>query len=131
VREAESESTLKNYTFNDKTDFETQCDPGYIVEKLQEFNTNACGDQLEIEINDEKKWVKIKKGENGADLTVKLKFFKVGTPEEGEDQTYRLKFTKKRGNIMDWYELQNDLNEQGFEGSITESNLAQELTAAE
>ena len=34
VREPLSESTLKNYTFNDKTDFETDCDPGYIVEKL-------------------------------------------------------------------------------------------------
>lgn len=55
--------------------------------------------------------MKILKGENGQDLTVKLKFFAVGTPEEGEDQKYRLKFTKKRGNLMDWYELQQDLNE--------------------
>jgi len=120
VREAESASTLHNYMFNDKTDFETQCDPGYIVEKMQEFNTNNCNDELEIEINDEKQWVKIKKGENGADLTIKIKFFRQGVPEEGEDQTYRLKFTKKRGNLMDWYELQKDLNEQAFEGSISE-----------
>jgi len=32
VREAASESNLKNYTFNDKTDFVTESDPGYIVE---------------------------------------------------------------------------------------------------
>ena len=50
------------------------------------------------------------RGENGADLTVKIKFFKQGAPAEGEDQKYRLKFTKKRGNIMDWYELQNEMN---------------------
>jgi len=54
-------------------------------------------------------------------LTVKIKFFKVGAPEEGEAQVYRLKFVKKRGNLMDWYELQLDLNEQAFEGSILEA----------
>jgi len=44
-----------------------------------------------------------------------LKFFKQGEPtEEDPEQSYRVKFTKKRGNIMDWYELQNDLNEFGF-----------------
>ena len=32
VRETVSDSNLKNYTFNDKTDFVTQSDPGYIVE---------------------------------------------------------------------------------------------------
>lgn len=106
VREAASESNFKNYTFNDKTDFLTQCDPGYIVEKIQEFNTNVCNDELKVEINDEKQWVKILKGENGADLTIKIKFFKQGAPEEGDDQVYRVKFTKKRGNIMDWYEMQ-------------------------
>ena len=54
VRQAESTSNLKNYTFNDKTDFDTTCDPGYIVEKLNEFNANNCEGSLEIEINDEK-----------------------------------------------------------------------------
>jgi len=64
VREAESESNLKNYTFNDKTDFDTQCDPGYIIEKIEEFNSNNnLG--LTVQANDEKKWVKILKGENG------------------------------------------------------------------
>ena len=61
---------------------------------------------MTIEINDEKQWVKILKGEKGQDLTVKIKFFRQGEPAEGEDQMYRLKFTKKRGNLMDWYELQ-------------------------
>jgi len=41
VREAASESNLKNYTFNDKTDFVTESDPGYIVECLEEFNRNT------------------------------------------------------------------------------------------
>lgn len=77
--------SFQGYTFNDKTDFDTDCDPGYIVEKIQEFNTNVCEDLYEIEINDEKKWLKIKKGEDGQELTVKLKFFKLGEPEEGED----------------------------------------------
>lgn len=66
---------MKNYTFNDKTDFETDCDPGYIIEKIEEYNTNVCDGALQIEINEEKQWVKIKKGENGQDLTIKLKFF--------------------------------------------------------
>jgi len=51
------------------------------------------------------------RGENGADLTIKVKFFKQGDPAEGEEQKYRLKFTKKRGNIMDWYELQTDMKD--------------------
>lgn len=59
VREAQSQSNLNNYMFNDKTDFETQCDPGYIHEKLQEFNTNSCDGALTIEVNKEKKWMKI------------------------------------------------------------------------
>jgi len=40
VREPVSESNLQNYMFNDKTDFMTQCDPGYIVELIEEFNAN-------------------------------------------------------------------------------------------
>merc|ERR1712113_399806 len=100
---------------------------GYIVEKLQEFNTNNAEGSLEIEINDEKKWVKIKKGENGADLTIKIKFFKLGDPEEGEEQGYRLKFTKKRGNIMDWYNLQNELHANSFEGVISETANTAEI----
>ena len=106
VREPLSESGFNTYAFNDKTDFETDCDPGYIVEKIEEYNTNNCNGELTIEINEEKQWVKILKGEKGADLTVKIKFFRQGEPAEGEDQMYRLKFTKKRGNLMDWYELQ-------------------------
>jgi len=127
VRQPESTSNLKNYTFNDKTDFDTTCDPGYIVEKLNEFNANSCEGGLEIEINVEKKWVKIKKGENGADLTIKIKFFKLGDPEEGEDQAYRLKFTKKRGNLMDWYEMQTELYANSFEGVITETANTQDV----
>merc|ERR1719473_1373052 len=59
VRQCESQSQLINYKFNDKTDFETQCDPGYIHEKLAEFNTNICDGALNIEVNKEKKWLKI------------------------------------------------------------------------
>jgi len=54
VREAVSESNLKNYTFNDKTDFITQCDPGYIVELIEAFNAEHANGELQLEINDEK-----------------------------------------------------------------------------
>ena len=74
---------MVNYSFNDKTDFNTDCDPGYIVEKIEEFNVNNCEGAYTIEVNDEKKWVKILKGENGNDLTIKIKFFELGAPEEG------------------------------------------------
>lgn len=127
VRQAASDSNHKGYQFNDKTDFITECDPGYIVEKFQEFNANHCNNELEVEINDEKKWVKIKKGEKGADLTVKVKFFKDGEAAEGEDQKYRLKFIKKRGNLMDWYEMQQDMREQILEGSICEQGAYVEV----
>lgn len=75
--------------------------------------------------------MKIKRGENGADLTIKVKFFKLADPEEGEDQQYRIKFTKKRGNIMDWYELQKDLHEQALEGAVIEQACNTEIPAAE
>jgi hypothetical protein len=64
-------------------------------------------------------------------LTIKLKFFKQGVPEEGEDQMYRLKFTKKRGNIMEWYEMQQELNEQAFEGVIQETANKEAVPVAE
>lgn len=112
VREPVSQSNLHNYIFNDKTDFMTQCEPGYILELISEFNTNNYNNQLEIEVNEEKQWVKIKRGENGENLTIKMKFFREGTPtEEDPDQVFRVKFIKKRGNIMDWYDLQKDMNE--------------------
>jgi len=60
VRQCESQSNLINYKFNDKTDFETQCDPGFIHEKLNEFNVDACEGALTIEKGtEEKKWIKI------------------------------------------------------------------------
>jgi len=34
VRQNASEAALQNYHFNDFTDFDTQCDPGYIHEKI-------------------------------------------------------------------------------------------------
>jgi len=51
----------------------------------------------------------LKRGENGADMTVKIKFFAANTPAEGEVQQYRVKFVKKRGSLMDWYEDQDSM----------------------
>jgi len=64
-------------------------------------------------------------------MVIKVKFIALAAPEEGEDQTYRLKFTKKRGNLMDWYELFNDMKEDFLDDSITESANQQEEVAAE
>jgi len=55
VRQPESQSNLKNYKFNDKTDFMTECDPGWVIEKINEFNAEQEDDRkYEIEINEEK-----------------------------------------------------------------------------
>lgn len=47
-------------------------------------------------------------------MTVKVKFLQLATEEAKQDDgeevveepTYRVRFTKKKGNIMDWYEMQ-------------------------
>ena len=53
----------------------------------------------------------------------------MAAPEEGEDQTYRLKFTKKRGNLMDWYEIFDEMKEFTLDESMTETANTAELPA--
>jgi len=62
-------------------------------------------------------------------LCVKVKFFAMAAPEEGEDQTYRLKFTKKRGNLMDWYQIFDEMKEFTLDESMTETANTAELPA--
>lgn len=40
-------------------------------------------------------------------LVIKIKFFALQLDEndDGAEQSYRVKFTKKRGNLMDWYDI--------------------------
>lgn len=97
-------------------EYDTSVDPGMIVEKLNEFNADFKNSELKIEVNLDKQWVKIIKEdkEQNNTLIVKMKCFDIGEPAEGEDKRYRVKFTKKRGNLMDWYELLGDMKECTF-----------------
>jgi len=47
------------YQFNDMTDFDTNCDPGFCIEKFNEFNVDCADSLLKVEENEEKQWVKI------------------------------------------------------------------------
>jgi len=79
---------LNNQKFNDRTDFDTQCDPGYIHEKLCQYNVDNAEGTLNIEKNDEKKWLKIirEDKENPLNsLVIKVKIIALPPPEEGEE----------------------------------------------
>ena len=67
------------------------------------------------------KIIKENKDEPAATLIVKIKFFAQGEPEEGEDQMYRVKFTKKKGNLIDWYDLFDEMKEEGTVESMSET----------
>lgn len=53
-------------------------------------------------------------------ICAKLKFFALPKGEE-EDQKYRMRFTKKKGDLMDWYELFNDMKTLDLEGAMIEA----------
>merc|ERR1711964_128160 len=75
--------------------------------------------QFNIEVNKEKQWIKlIKEDKEVPDntLIVKCKFFRIPTdeePEEGEPVMLRMRLIKKRGNLMEWYEILDDIKEKG------------------
>jgi hypothetical protein len=90
------------------TDFDTNVDPGHIVELLNEYNADIYDSQLKIEISPEKKKILLIKEDPATKentLVVKLKFFDLIRDPASEEKRYRIRFTKKRGNLMDWYEL--------------------------
>jgi len=44
---------------------------------------------------------------------------------------YRLKFTKKKGNLMDWYELFDEMKEFTLDESMTETANTAEIPAGD
>ena len=73
----------------------------YIVDGKKE-------NELTLETDEKKQWVKIKQYAAGSkdafDLVIKMKFFKY-TPAGADEATpehYRIKFNKKSGSMMDW-----------------------------
>jgi len=70
--------------FNDNCDFDTTAQPGEIEEKFNEYIAENEG--LSLEINEEKKWMKItKKDEETPDnnFVTKVKFFRLPDDAEG------------------------------------------------
>jgi serine/threonine protein kinase len=120
-----SVSDVENLKFNDKTDFDIETDPGRLWEELNNFNADYFESQLTLEENSEKQYIKMtlpgKEEDNTSDLVIKVKFFdlqpiKEEVEEEGqqdddfeEPRRLRIRFTKKRGNLMRWYEIFDDM----------------------
>jgi len=82
--------------------------------------------------------------ENTDELVLKIKFFDLqpeleeGEEEQQEDEflepkRLRIRFTKKRGDLMKWYEIFGDMQETVFDDLLLAPTLHQEaenLTAA-
>jgi len=82
--------------------------------------------------------------ENTEDLVLKVKFFDLqpqneeGEEEQEEDEfeepkRLRVRFTKKRGDLMKWYEIFGDMQETVFDDLLLAPRLhqdAENLTAA-
>lgn len=79
------------YKFNDLTDFDVFNGPGLLIEELQKINCESFGDQLQIDVNSDKKYLTLNLGQqieidsnSNKDqeplivepLKIKLKFFK-------------------------------------------------------
>jgi len=104
--------------FNDNNEFDTTAQPGEIVEKFNEYNAEN-DNRYTLEINEEKKWVKISLEDKETpenDFLVKVKFFKLPDEVEGQDPRYRVKFARKRGNYMNWTDTFKEVRETAFDG---------------
>ena len=84
----EMPENFENFKFNDMTDYDIDYKPGAIYEELNNFNENYYEKKLNIELNKEKKWIKIHQEgtEELMPLKVKVKFFDVTeAPEDADD----------------------------------------------
>jgi serine/threonine protein kinase len=112
VRQA-STMGLERYRFNDLTDHDIDVVPGVFWDELNTFNADCFESKFKIENNLEKKWMKMSMDdkESGAPLVVKVKFFALDQPADGDKQRFRVRFTKKRGDLLKWYEVFNQMKE--------------------
>lgn len=108
----EKPENFENFKFNDMTDYDIDYAPGVVFEELNNFNDNIYEKKLNIELNAEKKWIKIHQEgtEELLPLKVKVKFFNVTDKKENEDDDdptprYRLRMVKQLGDLQQWYEI--------------------------
>jgi len=96
---------FENFKFNDMTDYDIDYAPGVIYEELNNFNESYYEKKLNIELNSEKRWIKIHQEgtEELMPLKVKVKFFNVTEePEEEGDEViprYRMRMVKQLGDL--------------------------------
>jgi len=119
------------YRFNDMTDFDIDVQPGDVWEELNSFNCDFFDSQMKLDLNVEKKHIKLRLeepvkleelGKNSKfcvdeplqiePLEVKIKFYHIDhsnqdeeEKEEGKAERYRVKFILKKGCQADWFEL--------------------------
>ena len=91
------------------TDFDIDYEPGIIYEELNNFNSTYFDNKMQVEVNLEKKWIKldVEETEESSKMLVKLKFFELESDPEMDEEVkrYRVRIVKKRGEIAKWYEI--------------------------
>jgi len=114
------------------TDHDIDISPGNIVELLKEFNSDYFEDQLSIEENFDKKFVKVTKSD---DFAVKITFIDLAENEnkdEEEATRYRMRLVMKKGDRSKWYEAFQDMQDTVFEDVLLapRAHQAEILTTA-
>lgn len=106
VRQA-SESELQLYKFNDMIDHDIEVMPGQVWEELNVFNEDLFEGKLNLNFNQDKKYITIEMqdADTGCqDFLIKAKFYALNNQiEDNSSETYtprlRLRLVKKRGDI--------------------------------
>jgi len=93
--------------------------PGVLLEHLQRLNCDCLDSILKIELNVEKRLIKIMMDDGeSAPLEVKMKFFALpemtDCDEEEGNQRIRVSFIKKKGDLAQWYKIFQDLSDSGL-----------------
>mmetsp|Transcript_13573 Transcript_13573/g.23097 ORF Transcript_13573/g.23097 Transcript_13573/m.23097 type:complete len:86 (+) Transcript_13573:1167-1424(+) len=77
---------------------------------------------MKIENNAEKRWMKIKvEDKDSLPLEVKVKFFELDKTEDDQEDAkkrLRIRFTKKRGDLLQWYEIFKQMQETQLENVL-------------
>jgi len=102
------------------TDYDIDYAPGVVFEELNNFNELFYEKKLNIELNADKKWIKIHQEgtEELKTLKIKVKFFDVTEkPEDEEEEAiprYRIRMVKQLGDLAQWYEILEKMKKTVF-----------------
>ena len=116
----EKPENFENFKFNDMTDYDIDYAPGVVFEELNNFNENFYEKKLNIELNADKKWIKIHQEgtEELMPLKIKVKFFDVTEkPEDEEEEViprYRIRMIKQVGDLAQWYDILENMKKTVF-----------------